>query len=164
MTLSEFIADCMEKRKLDSPHFLLACHIRDAGLPEPECEVELVEGRKFKSDFHWANLFCVEIDGLYSSGNRGQTGGHLQPVGYTKDCFKQLEIVVQHKIPTHHFVPEAIYSGYALWWLTLILTGKDIGRPAYNPGIKVKKNVKKKETVARPNRRANKQSQTISVV
>ncbi|WP_205750456.1 hypothetical protein [Deinococcus fonticola] len=58
--------------------------LRDAAIPEPERELMLVPGRKWRSDFAWPEArLIVEAEG----GTWGQ-GRHTRGRGFEEDCRK----------------------------------------------------------------------------
>jgi len=74
-------------RKVSPPSSLEAAallHIKLAGLPEPEREVELVEGRKYRYDLVWrAERIAVEVNGQI-----WKIGGHSSGSGLERDYEK----------------------------------------------------------------------------
>lgn len=65
---------------------LLLSQIREEGLPEPEREICLIPGRKFRFDF------CFEKERLTVEvqGGTWVKGGHSSGVGIQKDCEKTI--------------------------------------------------------------------------
>src|SRR5271157_4882200 len=63
---------------------MLLFQCRAVGLPEPEREVKLIDGRKWRVDFLWRPMrTCVEVDGGTWGGGRHTTG-----TGFMHDCEK----------------------------------------------------------------------------
>lgn len=63
----------------------LLLQLRALRLPEPDREVELIPGRKFRWDFAWpAHKLAVEVQG----GEWMAKGGHNSAAGLQRDCEK----------------------------------------------------------------------------
>jgi hypothetical protein len=72
---------------------LLLAQIREEGLPEPEREVCLIPGRKFRFDFVWRKKWGYDmIPGLTVEvqGGTWVKGGHSSGIGIQKDCEKTI--------------------------------------------------------------------------
>lgn len=90
----------------------LADAVHLAGLPRPEREVQLVPGRKFRSDFYWpAARLIVEVEGGTYSGGR-----HVRGAGFAEDAVKYNTLtLLGYRVIR---VTEAhIKSGDALRWI-----------------------------------------------
>jgi very-short-patch-repair endonuclease len=62
----------------------LALHIRAAGLPTPDREVQFQDGRRWRFDFAWpARMVALEVEGGVWTHGR-----HTRPKGFTSDCHK----------------------------------------------------------------------------
>jgi hypothetical protein len=92
MIANEVDAAEYERLRKESPlEALLMEQIRALGLPEPEREVRLISGRKFRTDFVFrgegiAQPLAVEVD-----GGTWINGGHSTGSGFEKDSIKICE-------------------------------------------------------------------------
>ena len=82
-----------------------------AGLPEPEREVQVIEGRRFKHDFCWRDKkILVEIQGAV-----WVKGGHSTGTGINRDAEK-LNLSTLAGWKTFIFTGDHLKSGQALEW------------------------------------------------
>ncbi len=69
----------------------LAWQITATGLPAPEREARLIEGRRFRADFAWPDQrLVVEVE-----GGSWIAGRHSQGRGFESDCVKGCELAVR---------------------------------------------------------------------
>ncbi|CAM3664554.1 hypothetical protein [Deinococcus frigens] len=84
-----------------------------AGLPAPEREVELVEGRKWRSDLVWrAARVIFEVEGGTQSGK----SRHSRGKGFADDCRKYNELTIRGW-KVLRVTGEHISSGEAVAWI-----------------------------------------------
>ena len=101
---------------------LFAFQVKAAGLPEPEREVCVIPGRKFRFDFCWREArLLVEIN-----GGTFTRGGHSTGLGIKRDYIKQnLCQLAGYKLLT--FDSDMVKSGQALEFTEKMLRGKESG-------------------------------------
>jgi len=97
---------------------LFAFQVKAAGLPEPEREVCVIPGRKFRFDFCWREArLLVEIN-----GGTFTRGGHSTGTGIRRDYTKQnLCQIAGYKLLT--FDADMVKSGQALDFTEKMLRG-----------------------------------------
>ena len=89
---------------------LLLYQCRAIGLPEPEREVKLIDGHKWRVDFLLRSYrVCVEADG----GNWLAKGGHNTGIGHQRDCAKDNALQLAG-YQVYRFVSNQIISGEAV--------------------------------------------------
>lgn len=95
---------------MKAPDFLTQCKL--AGLPLPEAEVKVVEGRRFRFDWCWpAYKVAFEQEGGVFQGGR-----HTRPTGYTRDCEKYNLAALEGYLLIRA-TTQQIASGQAMGWL-----------------------------------------------
>lgn len=97
----------------------LAMYVRGARLPEPEREVRLIPGRRYRCDFVWrAQRLVVEVDGGTFTGGRHTTG-----MGFAADAEKCNLLTLAGWRVLRVSGPH-IRSGAALTWIERALRGE----------------------------------------
>jgi hypothetical protein len=91
-------------------NFEIQCKIN--GLPEPQKEVRVVPGRKWRWDYAWAEPYCV---GLEVQGGAYRRGKHHRPEGYDKDLEKLAEATLAGWLVLWA-TPQMLADGRALAW------------------------------------------------
>ena len=95
----------------------LAAQIKAAGLPEPQREVMLIPGRRYRFDFAWPiHRLSVEVQG----GIFLPKGAHTSGVGVTRDCEKGALAMLAGYRPLS-VTGEHVRSGRALAWIEALL-------------------------------------------
>ena len=106
------------KPKLDDIDLLVSAQAKEAGWPEPEREVRLIEGRKFRWDYIWGRTHlgprvALEINGgVFARGN----SGHSSPSGIMRDYDKMNHAVAAGYRPLT-LTPAQIREWQLLNWL-----------------------------------------------
>jgi hypothetical protein len=99
----------------------MAFQIRAAGLPEPEREVCIIDGRKLRWDFIWRDYKCgMEVQGGIWGNSKSKVLGHNSGTGIIRDAEKHnLALLSGWKILL--VTEKHIKSGEALKWIQQLL-------------------------------------------
>lgn len=108
-------------KKLQAPSSLEAAallHIRLAGLPTPEREIELIDDRKFRYDFVWRKeLISVEVNGQI-----WHKGGHSSGTGLERD-YEKIALAQLAGYRIFSVSSRMIEDGTLVKWLKLAFYG-----------------------------------------
>ena len=117
-------------RKESAPSHIeaeLLAQIRLAGLPEPEREVQVIPGRKFRYDFCWrAQKLLVECQGgIWAKGHSGHSSG----LGIHRDATK-ISLAQLHGYRCLVVTGQHVKDGTAIKWIAQALRSDRAGSPA----------------------------------
>lgn len=113
----------VEKQSESKLERLLLHQIREAGLPEPKRQAQIIPGRRFRADFFWPDyMVAVEVDGetfgrkCHQCGDIKAGGGHTRGKGYESDRVKDNEATLLG-IWVLRFTKHQVEDGSALGWI-----------------------------------------------
>lgn len=99
--------------------------IEAAGLPAPERQSRLVDGRRFQTDLVWrgaGQMVTVEVE-----GGTWVRGRHTRPQGFENDCEKYNAVELQHNPISLRVTGGMVKDGRALTFIRQALA-KALGR------------------------------------